>query len=172
MAEVSLEHTDITAEVDRCVDETSIVRTGRPKLVLVLGGVASGKTRFRRDRYAKGHVALDAGDIFIHLSRGRYIAFPSLLEEPMNMIGHLVAMQAVRERRRIVCELVGAEVEPMKRLIDSYQTIDYSVSLEAMTVDIGRAIGWNLSRSDTNISAYYTEPYHQRWLLAALEQPK
>jgi hypothetical protein len=162
-----LERTDITAEVERCFDDSSIAHGEQPKLVLVTGGVAVGKSRMRRARYARGYVNLDAGDIFIRLSRGRYIAFPSFLEEPMDMIGQMVASQAVQERRHIVCELIGAEVEPMIKLIETYRALDYYIHAVGMTADLEQSLRWNQERSDDNISAYYAEPFHHRWLLSA-----
>lgn len=162
-----LEITDVTAEAERCFDGSSLSHGDQPKLMLVTGGVAVGKSRLRRERFAHGFVTLDAGEIFIHLSRGRYIPFPSFLEEPMDMIGGLIATQAVREHRNIVCELIGAEPEPVEKLINTYRALGYYISVTGVTADIEQSLRWNQERSDDNISAYYTEPFHHRWLLAA-----
>lgn len=162
-----LETVDVTAEVDRWFDDDSRSGKAGPELALVTGGVAVGKSRMRRERFAHGFVTLDAGEIFIHLSRGRYIAFPDFLEEPMDMIGGLIAAQAVRERRNIVCELIGAEADPLEKLIHTYRALGYYISMAGMTVDLEQSLHWNEARSDDNISAYYTEPFHHRWLLAA-----
>lgn len=164
-----LEITDVTAEVERCFDDSSLAQGEQPKLVLITGGVAVGKSRMRRARYAHGYVNVDAGDIFIRLSRGRYIAFPSFLEEPMNMIGLMVTAQAVQERRHIVCELIGAEVEPMEKLIETYRALGYYINVVGMTADLEQSLLWNQQRSDDNISAYYAEPFHHRWLLSAAQ---
>jgi len=162
-----LETIDISAEIERCFDDSSIAHGGQPELVLITGGVAVGKSRMRRARYAHGYVNLDAGDIFIRLSRGHYIDFPSFLEEPMDMIGQMVASQAVQERHNIVCELVGAEFEPMKKLIETYRALEYKTTVVGVTADLEQSLLWNQQRSDDNISAYYAEPFHHRWLLSA-----
>lgn len=162
-----LERIDVTAEVDRWFKDDSRPGKARPELALVTGGVAVGKSRMRRERFAHGFVTLDAGEIFIHLSRGRYIAFPDFLEEPLDMIGGLIAAQAVRERRNIVCELIGAEAGPLEKLIDTWRALGYYISMTGVTADLGQSLRWNQERSDDNISAYYTEPFHHRWLLAA-----
>lgn len=161
-----LEITDVTAEVERCLDDSSLARGGQPSLVLITGGVAVGKSRMRRARYAQGYVNVNAGDIFIRLSRERYIAFPSFLEEPTDMIGGMVAAQAVQERRHIVCELIGAEVEPMKALTETYRVLGYYISVVGVTTDLEQSLRWNEERSDDNISALYTEPFQHRWLLS------
>ena len=126
-----VEITDVMAEAEHFFDPSSLSHSEQPKLVLITGGVAVGKSRMRRASYAHGYVNLDAGDIFIRLSRGRYIAFPSFLEEPMDMIGRIVAAQAVQERRHIVCEGIGAEVEPMTTLIETYRALGYHITLRA-----------------------------------------
>ena len=162
-----LETVDVTAEVERWFNDDSRSGKARPELALITGGVAVGKSRVRRERFAHGFVTLDAGEIFIHLSRGRYIPFPSFLEEPMDMIGGLIAAQAVREHRNIVCELIGAEPEPVEKLINTYRALGYYISVTGVTANIEQSLRWNQERSDDNISAYYTEPFHHRWLLAA-----
>lgn len=162
-----LERVDITAEVDHWFNDDSRSGKARPELALVTGGVAVGKSRLRRKQFARGFVTLDAGEIFIHLSRGRYIAFPDFLEEPMDMIGGLVAVQAVRERRNIVCELIGADPGPLEKLIETWRALGYYISMTGVTADLEQSLRWNQARSDDNISAYYTEPFHHRWLLAA-----
>lgn len=162
-----LERVDVTDEVGRWFDDASRSGKAKAELALVTGGVAVGKSRMRRERFGRGFVTLDAGEIFIHLSRGRYIEFPDFLEEPMNMIGGLIAAQAVRERRNIVCELIGAEAEPLERLIETYRALGYYISVTGVTADLEQSLRWNEARSDDNISAYYTEPFHLRWLLAA-----
>jgi hypothetical protein len=41
------------------------------------------------------------------------------------------------------------------------------VQVEYVHCDIDEAWRRNLARGDDNISAWYTQPYHFRWLLAA-----
>jgi GTPase SAR1 family protein len=56
--------------------KTSNKNTEKPKLVLILGAVAVGKTTLRRQKYTSGYTHIDAGDIFIELSKGEYYDFP------------------------------------------------------------------------------------------------
>lgn len=83
------------------------------------------------------------------------------------MIGLMVASQAVQERRNIVCEMIGAEFEPMKKLIEAYRALGYKTTVVGVTADLEQSLLWNQQRSDDNISAYYAEPFHHRWLLSA-----
>jgi len=161
---------DIIAEVQRFFGEP-IAPTGlSPKLALVMGGAAVGKTRYRRKTFGPEFIVLDAADIFINLSRGQYFAFPSVLEQPMEIIGASIARRALRERRNIVTEIIGHEYEPTNALIDAMRRANYSVDVVALEKDVAEAWEWNLARSETNISALYTEPYHRRWLLGAVAE--
>lgn len=46
-----------------------------------MGGVAAGKTTFRKHRFSTGYVLVDAAEIFLNLSRGEYFPFPGHLEQ-------------------------------------------------------------------------------------------
>jgi hypothetical protein len=144
--------------------------------VLFTGGVGAGKTTIRREKYGltSGYVTLDAGEIFIRLCRGRYVNFPpppeeAELAEVIELIGYGTALRAIRERRSIVTELIGATVEPMKALIDAIIGIGYHCELASVTCDVEEAYRRNVSRGDDNISAFYTEPFHQRWIMQAIQ---
>jgi hypothetical protein len=158
---------DIANEVNRFFDDSSLSRGGPPQIAIVCGPTATGKTRHRRKKYAKGYVVVDAADIFISLSRGKYIHFPSFLEEPMDLIGAAIAKRAIQERRNIVTEIIGHVLEPFQGLIDAMLAIGYKVDLDAVIKDVVEAWEWNLKRSDDNISAFYTEQFHRKWLIEA-----
>jgi len=158
---------DVGAEIDRYFDDSSVPINAVPCIVLLLGGVAVGKTTIRKERYGTGYVVVDAADIFISLSRGEYLPFPGPLEEPMELIGALVAEKAIQERRHIVTELIGAEFEPVKALIDSMKAIGYKVEIIGLTCDLEESFRRSENRGDDNISAYYAERYQREWLRAA-----
>lgn len=144
-----------------------------PTWVLIAGGVAAGKTSVRRDRYSRGFVALDAAEIFLRLCKGRYVDFPppvseSELADALEAIGSAIARRAVRERRNIVTEIIGADLGPAQALIEAIRAADYRCELIAVTCDLGESMRRNIARSESNISAYYTEPYHLRWIHEAV----
>jgi hypothetical protein len=110
---------------------------------------------------------MDAAEIFLSLSRGGYFPFPEAFEEPMQIIGGLIAKRAISERRHIVTELIGSEFEPTTALIDAMLAIGYQIEVQAITCDNEEAQRRNLGRSNDCISAYYAEPYQRAWLLDA-----
>jgi hypothetical protein len=159
---------DIDAEVEKFFDASS--RTdGKPRLVLISGGACSGKTTLRREKYTEGFVVLDAAEIFLNLSQDEYYDFPDAFLEPMELIGQLVAQRALQERRNLVTETLGIEVD-LEAIAHAIGDIDYH--LESIWVDCDPKVGWerNVNRSSDNISAYYTQAFHQRWLLEAAKE--
>ena len=158
---------DIQAEVDRYFDDSSCTDEESPRIVVLMGGTGSGKTTIRKERFSRGYVLVDAAEIFLSLSRGEFFPFPDAFEQPMDVIGGLVARRAISERRNIVTELIGAEIEAIKELIEAMRGIDYVVSAQFIDCDIEEAWRRNLARGDDNISCYYAEPYQLRWLLEA-----
>ena len=142
-------------ELARFLDDASLSIEGAPTLLLVMGGVAVGKTRFRRERFPHGYVVLDAGDIFIHLSKGEYFDFPSEHEDKMVAIGKELAFRALSEKHNIVCELTGGEYEPTQAVIKTVKSAGYEVEMQGLTCDLDVAMERNVARGKDNISAYY-----------------
>lgn len=98
--------------------------------------------------------------------------FPGPLEEPMDLIGFGVARRIFRERRHFVTEIIAAEPEPAKQLLNAIKGAGYHVEFIGLTCDVGVAWERNVNRSENNISAYYMEPFHQRWILANAQVTK
>jgi hypothetical protein len=139
---------------------------GKPKLALVIGPVCSGKTTMRREQFADAYVVVDAAQLFIDLG-GRKLDFPSVLEQAMEYIGSEVARRAVLQRMNIVTELLGADFEPVKELIDAMTAVGYSVEIVAVTADLQTCIDREATRTEDNISSYYAERYQRKWLIDA-----
>ena len=119
-------------------------------------------------------MTLDAAEIFIRLCRGRSVDFPpppeeKELAEALELIGYGIALRAVCERRNIVTELIGASSEPLVSLIDAIKNAGYHCEVTYVHCDPQEAWRRNLGRSDDNISAFYTESFHHRWILTAIQ---
>jgi hypothetical protein len=136
-------------------------------LVLIVGPVAAGKTTLRKETFKTGFVVVDAVEVFLQMSRGEYHAFPDAFLEPMDVFGRLVASRAIHERRNIVTELIGADLDELKGLIDTMTGVGYKVDVQFVHCDLETAVRRNLDRGDDAISAYYAGPFNVTWLMEA-----
>jgi hypothetical protein len=165
---------DLFEEVGKFFETSSIAAPGgEPKFVLLMGGVAAGKTTIRKQKYSQGYVVLDAGEIFLNLSRGVYYNFGDIFEEPLDLIGYGIAFKAIQQRRNIVTEITGGGpdgYDQSKAVLDAMLSVGYKVEVMYVHCDVEAAAQRNVDRGDDNISAYYAGPYHCRWLLEAVSQ--
>lgn len=165
----SKEFVDIDAATDRFFDAKSVA-AAQPAIVILVGGICSGKTTFRREQYPDGFVVLDAAEIFRLLYPDEEYVFSEEFDDLINLVGNVVAARAIKERRNIVTEMIGADSDAMMSVIDGMKQAGYKV--DAVLVDCDRELAWERHerRNDDSLSAYYTESYHQRWLLTAVNQ--
>ena len=142
------------------------------KLILVLGAVGVGKTTVRREKYsvAKGFVNIDAGDIFIDLSKGGYYDFPSHLKKEMMKIGKNLMIESLCSKKDIVLEFPGSNYDDVIEITSLAKKLGYSCELDMLQCDINLAWERNISRGDNNISSYFYEKYHMNWFRYAAKQ--
>lgn len=160
---------DVDAEIDRLFDESS-VPVDQPTAVILMGGVAAGKTCFRMDNFSRGFVLIDAAEIFHHLCRdiAGMLRFPGDLIEPLDFIGWSVARRAISEKRNIVTEIIGADGDSVVKLLSVLKEVGYRVEVSAMDCDLKEAKRRDATRGDS-ISAYYAEPFQIRWITEACD---
>jgi hypothetical protein len=60
--------------------------------------------------------------------------------------------------------------EDVQAVFDAMTAINYKIQLKYLQCDMEEAYRRNLSRGDDNISASYTQVYHQRWILNAIKE--
>lgn len=160
-------HFDLTQETDRLLHESSIVESGDPTAVILMGGVAVGKTTIRKSDYSEGYVVIDSAELFHHLSRGdATIAFPGPLQPAIDAIGASVTQKALSERRNIVTEIIGAKPEPAQELISWLRALGYKVDVKLITCDLQESLRRNEVRGD-NVSAFYAEHFQVSWIVNA-----
>ena len=159
----------IDNEIRRHFEDSSLVQSGQPTAVILMGDVASGKTHLRAKKYSQGFVLIDAAEIFHHLSGTEQLDFPDALLGPLEVIGPLIALRALSERRNIVTEVIGDDEEPTIELITALKQAGYSVNVVGVTCDLEEAIRRNENRGDS-ISAYFAEPFQRKWIIGACRQ--
>lgn len=161
----------LDAELLRIVSQVeSTPSSGKPVAVVIMGGVAAGKTSLRRHNYSAGYVLIDSADIFLGLSPEQGLDFPEALLDPMEHVGSAVALMALSENRSIVTEIIGADQTKTVELIESLKSIGYEVEVVGVTCDVEEAFTRNMSRGPDNISAYFAESFQIKWIIAACQQ--
>lgn len=166
---------DMTTEIALAFDSLPPAIDNPPTWVLITGPVATGKSTIRHEKYRRGYVTIDAAEIFLRVCRGRRVDFPpppseKELAEQLELIGSGIATRAVRERRNIVTELIGVPSEPVKQLMDAILAAGYRCKNFFVQCEFEESQRRNLARGENDISAYYTDPYHVRWILNALQE--
>lgn len=164
---------DVDEEINKFLDDSSFAKDSDPTFVLIMGGVGAGKTTLRKAKFSKGYVVIDAGQLFANLGGTENHQFGTDFEEPMDLIGGVLVSQAIKERRNIVTEIIGASVEEVKSINDAMKSVGYKTSLQHVQCDVTEAYNRHLNAVNTDpiyISSYYSQPYHRKWILEAVKK--
>lgn len=139
-----------------------------PTFVMVVGGVAAGKTTHRRTAYAEGYVHLDYGEI--------YLAFEKLLGKGHKNIPafslmaiDMVTYQAIQEKRNIVVEFIGDNAEVMTELIDTMKSYGYKVELVPIIADVAESYKRHLKAVEDDPD-YISSHHSESFMLSALKR--
>jgi tetratricopeptide (TPR) repeat protein len=159
-------------EIEKYLEDSSIRKGGNPSFVIMMGTVGAGKTTIRRKEYAKGYVNLDAGDIFANLAKGEYLDFPGELEIPLEMVGRMLAKEAIRQKRNMVVEVIGDSTEDTEAMAKVMVTAGYEIVPVLVKCEVKEGYLRHTKAVATdpkNISAYFTQDYHKKWILNAVK---
>jgi hypothetical protein len=154
---------------NRYFSDLSICATGQPTATILMGGVAVGKTARRKQVYSDSYVLIDAAQIFLDLGAGDAEDFPGRFGSKLEGIGSFVSERALRERRNVVTEIIGDDLESTKALIDALKDTGYKVAVVGVTCDLETSIERSKKRTESFVSAYYAGPINARWILEAVK---
>lgn len=158
---------NIRAHLGELLKKVPAANDAAPKAVILAGGVATGKTTLRRKEYSRGYVIIDAAEIFDFLSKGDVtLDFPDAFLDELELIGPMLACSAVSNRKNIVTEIIGADVDAVVPLISGLKSVGYRVELIALDCDLEEAVRRN-EEPARGISAYFAESFQIRWIIEA-----
>lgn len=140
-----------------------------PRLELVCGGVAAGKSTYRA-AHLSDCTQVDASDLFELLTwNDRRVSFPGPVEDALNDIGQDLAGRAFAQRGNVAVELVGEQEATMSALIDKARACGYHVKVTMLTCPVEEAVKRNAARG-SHVSAYFAGAVHLSWLIDAASQ--
>jgi hypothetical protein len=119
--------------------------------------------------YSDSYVLIDAAQIFLDLGAGDAEDFPGRFGSKLEGIGSFVSERALRERRNVVTEIIGDDLESTKALIDALKDTGYKVAVVGVTCDLETSIERSKKRTESFVSAYYAGPINARWILEAVK---
>lgn len=139
-------------------------KSNPPLFRAICGPPGSGKTRYRREKYEKGFVVIDEGDITKKIwplltSEQKYVDF-------IGWMTNSLIREAIRERKNIMIEVLLNEEQPLKMIMDKMKDLGYQPEVELIHNDLEKCLENNEKRGKDNISAYYSQDNLFQWLLA------
>ena len=138
-------------------------KSEKPELVIIMGPVAGGKSSHIRDNYVSaGYVWIDMARIFFDLQSQTGIKL-NRRTQLINFIGVVTLDLALLEKRNIVIELVGDELERIDTLIDAMKAHGYKTKITMVnSANDGCFINEKTKKAEY-MSSFYTEPFHLDW---------
>ena len=139
------------------------------ELVVIMGGVCSGKTILRKRKYQRGYVNVDAADIFLQLGPHEFANRTPALQKQLEVNGKKMALDAISAQKNIAIEIIGNNQSQLLQLINKIKAIGYTVKIVGVTCSAEDAVERNKKRDGADISSYFIQDYHVQWLIKAID---
>ena len=151
------EYLKLAKIADEFVQKGSIDKN--PKLIIIVGGIAVGKSTERKNKYNEGYVFIDAGAIYMKLTENETKKVERT-EEYSLIIGEIIITMAVKDKRNIVIELIGDKYEDLDKIIQGMTKRGYKVNIDALIGDIADCYQRHLKQEKEgreDISSFHTQ---------------
>jgi predicted kinase len=137
-------------------------KSEEPELIIIMGPVAGGKSCYIRENYSNGYVWIDMARIFFDLQSQTGIKL-NRRTQLINFIGIVTLDLALLEKRNIVIELVGDELERIDTLIDAMKAHGYKTKITMINSVNDGCFTNGKHKKVEYMSSFYTEPFHLDW---------
>ena len=131
----------------------------KPQLILILGGVAAGKSTLRKQKYDNGYVFVDAGAIYLRLTDNETKKVDRI-EDYCQFVGNIILATAITKKKNIVVELIGDNKEHVDYIINGMSKHGYSVNIQGVFGDVMECYQRHLKQEREgrdDISSYHTQ---------------
>lgn len=137
-------------------------QSSRPELILIIGPEGAGKSTHIKNNYKGTHVWIDMARIFFDLKTITGIRL-NRRYQIMNFIGIVTLDLAILEKRNIVMELLGDDLERIDRLIDLMKIQGYDVKITVINSAGESCLTKPYKQDLEHMSSVYTEKFHFDW---------
>lgn len=130
-----------------------------PKFVVLMGGIASGKTTIRRAEFSKDYVNLDFGEVDTALRNFMGKGHPRGIEYCM-LACDIILKECVLEKKNMIIEIIGDNYNQLAPVLEKMKEIGYEVQARTIISDVVESYKRHLlaTKEDKNyISSYYTQ---------------
>lgn len=138
------------------------IKSETPEFIVILGPVGAGKTNYIKNNYGNGYVWIDMARIFFELQKETGIRL-NRRKEIINFIGLVTLDLAILEKRNIVVELIGDELEKVEKLINVMKSAGYDVKVTELNSSDDTCFPGAAEKNDEYMSSLYTESFHLSW---------
>lgn len=105
-----------------------------PQLVILTGGVASGKTTMRRQKFSDGYVQFEYGDVYTTIKKVMDVEEEQLLKFAF-FASNLILNESLAAKKNIVTEIIGDNELLVSPIIDEMTKRGYKVSINYVHCD-------------------------------------
>ncbi len=135
--------TDATLKILELVEQ--FCERGRtedhPQFVIVSGGPAAGKTTARRQEFPTGYVHFDGGDIVLEMNK-LFDAEDPKMSAYLSFAGEYVVSTAIADKKNIVIEIIGDNLNLLKPIIEKIIQLGYKVTTMPIVSDPMASWDW------------------------------
>jgi len=126
------EYTKIRKIVDLFLEKG--ISGNPPQLVILTGGVASGKTTIRRQKYTDGYVNFEFGEI-CNVIKKEFGEKDPKLTNYIVLICDSILNESIEAKKNIVIEIIGDNKEILDSIINKMKGVGYKISIQFIFCD-------------------------------------
>lgn len=120
-----------------------------PQFVIITGGIASGKTTLRRQKYSDGYVNFEFGEI-CNVIKEEFEQNNTKLTDYVVLICDAILNESIEAKKNIVIEIIGDNKEILDLIVNKMKSVGYEVSIEFVFCDPTEAYKRHLKAVETD----------------------
>jgi len=142
-----------------------------PQFAIITGGVGSGKTTVRKDKYGSGYVNLD----FVDVLKAVKMAIGTDNQRLMDTAAitfRIIMNDSFAEKKNVVIEIIGDNYELIEKLLDAVKKLEYDIHIDFVDCEPIEAYKRHVKavmEDPDYVSAFYAQDVTLSYLFQCLE---